>query len=71
MSKTRIDQLTDENKMYPADPQEIPAPSFWPFILAFGVMFLFWGIITSFIVSLVGVIIMIISIAGWISELRP
>ena len=71
MSKTRGNQQTDEIERYPADPQDIPAPSFWPFILSFGVVFLFWGIITSFIVSLVGVIIMIIAIAGWISELKP
>ena len=71
MSKTRNDWIVDEKEMYPADPQEIPAPTFWPFILAFGVMFLFWGIIASFIMSLVGVVIMIVSIAGWVSELRP
>ena len=71
MSKTRNDWIVDEKEMYPADPQEIPEPTFWPFILAFGVMFLFWGIIGSFIMSLVGVLIMIVSIAGWVSELRP
>ncbi len=71
MDKDQVNKLPDENELSPADPQEIPPPTFWPFILSFGVVFLFWGIITSFIVSLAGVIIMTISIAGWISDLRP
>ncbi len=62
----------DENEYpgYPADPQELPVSTYWPIIMAFGVLFFLWGIITSPIVLAVGVISMGIALTGWIIELN-
>lgn len=54
----------------PADPQEIPAPTYWPITLAFGTLFIFWGLITTMIISFVGLLITGVAIAGWIIELN-
>jgi hypothetical protein len=53
-----------------AQPEIIPRPTFWPAGLAFGITFLLWGLITSFVVSAVGLAVFIGSLAGWIGELR-
>jgi len=38
--------------------------------LAMGVAFLFWGLITIWVVWLVGVVLFIAALAGWITEIR-
>lgn len=51
-------------------PEHVPRPTYWPAVLAFGVTFLFWGLISSPIVAAVGLTIGAIGLAGWIGELR-
>ena len=68
-----FDELTkhqDEYPLSPSDPEEIPGPTFWPVFLAFGVLLLFWGLIASFIMLTTGIIVIAISVAGWISDLN-
>jgi Flp pilus assembly protein TadB len=48
---------------------DIPAPTYWPAVLAFGITLIFWGIVTSWIISGVGVIVFAVAIAGWIGDL--
>ncbi len=60
----------DEYPLSPADPDEIPEPTFWPIFLAFGVLLLFWGLITSFIMTAVGIVIVGFSVSGWVSDLN-
>ena len=48
----------------------LPAPSFWPIVLALGVALIAIGIIYLLIISLVGVIIMLAAIVGWTLENR-
>lgn len=60
----------DTRDMYPSDPAIIPDPTYWPFGLAFGITLFFWGFITSAILSVAGIVYMIISLAGWIMELK-
>ena len=52
-----------------AQPQRLPEPTFWPFLLALGIVVLLWGILTNFIVSIVGFVVFVIALAGWISAL--
>ncbi len=47
----------------------IPAPTYWPAVLAFGITLIFWGILTSWIISGVGLIVFVVAIAGWIGDL--
>jgi hypothetical protein len=53
-----------------ARPESIPRPTFWPAGLAFGITFLMLGLITSVVVIAVGLAVLVVSLAGWIGELR-
>ncbi len=51
-------------------PESNPAVSIWPIILAVGLSLMVTGVVTSLIVSIFGVIILLVSIAGWSQESR-
>jgi hypothetical protein len=51
-------------------PEHLPDPSFAPPLLAFGLMLLFWGIVTSWLVSAAGFGIAALAVGSWISDLR-
>lgn len=65
------DILEEEIKTWTdsARPQTLPKPTYWPFFLAFGFAFLLWGIVTTWIISVVGFVVIVISISGWIKDL--
>jgi hypothetical protein len=46
-----------------------PQPTYWPAVLAIGVVSLLWGIVTTFIISGVGFVLTTLAIYGWIGEL--
>lgn len=48
----------------------LPSPSYWPIILAFGLTLISSGVIWGFFISILGVIVLLISIAGWTLENR-
>jgi len=50
---------------------EMPAPTSWPIVFAFGVTLLFVGLVTSFAISAVGAMFFIAGAAGWFSEVLP
>lgn len=50
--------------------EHLPPATFWPAGLALAVTFVFWGLITSWVVLGVGVGLFAVSLAGWISDLR-
>jgi hypothetical protein len=49
----------------------MPAPSFWPMVFAFGVTLLLAGLVTHYVVSVVGLIIVIRSMVGWWHDVIP
>jgi hypothetical protein len=51
-------------------PASIPRPTFWPAALAYGITFLMWGIVTSMVLVVVGGLVFVAAIVGWIGELR-
>lgn len=51
-------------------PEPLPRPTYWPAVLALGVVFFAWGFITSLIISGVGLILLATGLAGWIGEMR-
>lgn len=51
-------------------PATLPQPTYWPAIMGLGLMFLFWGLVTSVVLSAVGLVIFGIALAGWIGDLR-
>ena len=48
----------------------IPPPSFWPFLLACGLVLIAIGVVSIFIVSILGVIVLLIAVGGWAMENR-
>jgi hypothetical protein len=50
---------------------EMPAPTFWPMVLAFGLTLLIAGIVTHWAVSLVGLLILAKAVTGWWSTVIP
>lgn len=51
-------------------PEKMPEPTFWPAGLALGTVLLLWGLVTSFVVAMVGFILLVVSVAGWLGEMR-
>jgi hypothetical protein len=62
--------LQNENEKVKAKPEVLPQPTYWPFFLAMGLMFLGWGLLTTWLISLAGFIVFVISLIGWINILR-
>jgi hypothetical protein len=50
---------------------EVPAPTAWPFVLAFGCSLLFAGLVTSISVSLLGAVLSLAGCIGWFREVFP
>jgi len=50
---------------------EIPAPTAWPFVLAFGFALLFAGLVTSAAVSVLGAVLALAGCTGWFREVFP
>jgi hypothetical protein len=67
--RSATEQLSDS----PRAPREIeiPAPTAWPFLLAFGVALLFAGLVTSTSVSCLGALLSLAGSVGWFREVLP
>ncbi|HEY0794053.1 MAG TPA: hypothetical protein VGD78_23530 [Chthoniobacterales bacterium] len=50
---------------------ELPLPTAWPIVAAFGVTLMALGIVTSLIISLVGIMLGLIGAVGWFNEVFP
>ena len=51
-------------------PESNPPISLWPILLAMGLTALVAGVVTSLIVSLVGLVLMLVALGGWVQESR-
>jgi hypothetical protein len=50
---------------------ELPAPTAWPIVLAFGVALLFTGLVTTDAVSILGAILAFAGCVGWFRDVLP
>ena len=50
---------------------QLPAPTFWPIVFAFGLTLLFAGLVTHWSVSIVGIVIAVRGVVGWWSDVIP
>jgi len=50
---------------------ELPAPTAWPLVLAFGFTLLFAGLVTSVSVSVLGAVLSVAGCVGWFREVLP
>jgi hypothetical protein len=64
-------RITDEYPLQKPDPEVLPLSTLWPLSMAFGVSFIFWGFIAAAGLTITGLFVTGISLAGWISDLRP
>lgn len=51
-------------------PATLPAPTYWPMIVSAGVVFLAWGVLTSWFIAASGGLLFVVGVVGWIGELR-
>lgn len=51
-------------------PELIPRSTAWPAAMALGITFLAWGLVTSPVVLGFGIALLVLSLSGWIGEIR-
>ena len=54
---------------HPLPRERLLRPNFFPAGLAMGTTFMFWGLITSWVIIVVGIALFTASLAGWIYEI--
>src|SRR5579872_3164837 len=70
MGTSLTTEQSDQHTRAPRD-VESPAPTAWPFVLAFGFTLLFSGLVTNMSVSLLGAILAAAGCIGWFREVLP
>jgi len=50
-------------------PEKTPPPTYAPAFLALGITFLLFGVVSSYVFSAAGFVLMIVSISKWMGEL--
>ena len=61
----------EEHRSEPSNKIEVPAPTPWPFVTAFGLALLVAGLITSLAVSVVGLVVILFGAVGWFRDVLP
>jgi hypothetical protein len=69
MATLAAEQL-EQNSRAPRE-IEVPAPTAWPFVLAFGATLLFAGLVTYASVSILGAVLTVVACVGWFREVFP
>lgn len=69
MSEGIRQQKTITQEYVKAKPEILPRPTYMPFLFAISLLFLGWGLLSTWIISVAGVIGIFISLYGWIKEL--
>src|SRR5438270_11265146 len=64
-------ELPQKTERVPQNTIELPAPTAWPIILAFGLTLVFAGLVTSTSVSILGAIFTLAGCVGWCRDVLP
>jgi hypothetical protein len=51
-------------------PDKLPRPTYWPMVMAAGIVTGVWGLIFSLWFVALGIVLFVAGLAGWIAELR-
>lgn len=62
-------EATTKQQYVKAQPEKLPRPTYMPFFLAVSLMFIGWGLLSTWIIAVAGGIGVCISLMGWIKEL--
>ncbi len=66
----KAENRAEDGWLPPMPREELPEPTFWPITLALGLTLLLWGIVTSIYISMVGFIIVVLAVRGWVHDIR-
>src|SRR5690554_2062579 len=66
-----MNSLERQDSNSPNESIEMPAPTAWPIVLAAGVTLIMLGVATNLIFSIVGGVLALSGIFGWVSQLLP
>jgi hypothetical protein len=63
----------DEHESSPISDEvvQLPAPTAWPLVLAFGLMFAFAGLVTNPGISILGAVLIVAGCVGWFGQVWP
>jgi len=50
-------------------PEKTPSPTYAPAFLALGITFLLFGVVSSYVFSAAGVLLIVVSISKWVGEM--
>jgi hypothetical protein len=53
-----------------AKPEKLPSPTYWPFFVAMGLLFMAWGLLAMWLIAVAGLLVFVIALAAWINILR-
>jgi Flp pilus assembly protein TadB len=53
-----------------AQPEHIPRPTYWPAALALGITLLLWGLVSTPLLVLAGLVVFALALRGWIQQMR-
>lgn len=51
-------------------PEELPHPTYWPVVMALGIVLVAFGAVSTFLIIGVGLLLFAIALAGWIGDLE-
>jgi hypothetical protein len=60
----------EQGDWYVPPPETLPRPTYWPAVMALGIVFLLWGVAATFLISGVGLVLCALALSGWIGDLR-
>src|SRR5947209_20134162 len=64
-------ELPQKTERVPQNTIELPAPTAWPIVFAFGLTLVFAGLVTSTSVSILGAISTLAGCVGWFRDVLP
>jgi len=69
VAQTR-DSAISRSESSKAEASDEPQPTYVPAALAMGIMMLLWGILTNWIMSAAGAVVMVWAVAAWVQEMH-
>jgi hypothetical protein len=63
--------MEQDESARPPESVQLPAPTAWPIVLAFGAALLFAGLLTSADVTVAGAVLIVVASVGWFREVLP
>lgn len=49
--------------------ERVPRPTYWPVVMALGTVFIFWGVVTMWAISAIGLGLFALALVGWVREM--